>query len=843
MLAKRPLTEVDLDRLGYFAAIHDFGKLNHGFQNKSDPKSKDRAGHLTEAIDLLHSNGPIPDAARTALRCDHMAAWFDSLEHLIAFLQATISHHGRPLPAPGALHLPWWQTATGGRDPIRGLADLSNQASGWFPKAFRQETVDSLPANTEFIHAWCGLLTLADWIGSDNARFFPFGDDPSEDRMPFARAKAKTALEKLSIAPNTARAALGPSRPTFRTLADPTWSPRPAQASIEELDIQSGGSICVLEAETGSGKTEAALLHYLRMLHADQVDSLYFALPTRTAATQIHTRLTTDIKRAFKNGEAPPVTLAVPGYLRYDDQNGLRLPNWQFRWDENEELATYRGWAAEQPKRYLAGAIVAGTIDQVLLSSLVVSHTHLRSTSLLRSLLVVDEVHANDLYMTQILAHVLQHHTRAGGHSLLLSATLGAEARHRLLSSIPGAGKEGAPSVEQAVNTPYPLLSIARTADPVPELIEPGTRFSVTDRGTGQKVVQFVCRPLLEAPQTIANLALDAAAAGAKVLIIRNTVKGCLAVQEALESIAGEQNLEQCLFTCKGLVTTHHSRYSKEDRKLLDWALEDRLGRERDSFSEPHSSGAVVAATQTCEQSLDLDADFMISDLAPMDVLLQRAGRLHRHTRDRPPGSEQARLLVAAPEESLVELINKKGRSFGPGGMGTVYRDLRILELTQRQLALRGEVQIPRDNRCLVESALHSGNISELEASDERWLYHRREIQGEEYAAKGIARADLIRRDLSFLDPDVLFPGKDTYRKVLTRLGADDRLIDFEQPVTTPFGSKLEQLSIPARQLGETDGEITAQNVTEAGGAVHFVAADRPFIYTRTGLQTVVEGQ
>ncbi|MEZ4454914.1 MAG: hypothetical protein R3B09_36020, partial [Nannocystaceae bacterium] len=116
----------------------------------------------------------------------------------------------------------------------------------------------------------------------------------------------------------------------------------------------------------------------------------------------------------------------MPGYLRVDEQEGTRLPGFEVLWnDDPRQRYRYRGWAAEGSKRYLAGAIVVGTIDQVLLSTSMTSHAHLRATAASRQLLVVDEAHASDAYMNRLLEEVLAFHLAAGGHAFLMSATLG----------------------------------------------------------------------------------------------------------------------------------------------------------------------------------------------------------------------------------------------------------------------------------------------------------------------------------------------------------------------------------------------------------------------------------
>ena len=129
----------------------------------------------------------------------------------------------------------------------------------------------------------------------------------------------------------------------------------------------------------------------------------------------------------------------------------------------------------------------------------------------------------------------------------------------------------------------------------------------------------------------MAALSLRAARDGAKVLVIRNTVSNAVETQEALEQAAGRDS--DLLFSVNGIPTLHHSRFAPDDRSLLDSEVEARLGRNR------ASGGLIVVGTQTLEQSLDIDADLLTTDLCPVDVLLQRIGRLHRHRRgDRPEG-------------------------------------------------------------------------------------------------------------------------------------------------------------------------------------------------------------
>ncbi|MGC4121402.1 MAG: CRISPR-associated helicase Cas3' [Myxococcales bacterium] len=370
------------------------------------------------------------------------------------------------------------------------------------------------------------------------------------------------------------------------------------------------------------------------------------------------------------------------------------MPGFDVLWPDQDRFR-YRGWAAEGPKRYLAGAIVVGTIDQVLLSSLMVGHAHLRATALLRHLLVVDEVHASDVYMTRILESVLARHVRAGGHALLLSATLAAEARQRLL--LAATSQPRSLTLEESVSAPYPMVSSRNATSTAIDV------FAVTHDGRARSATVELSATM-EDPPSVAARAAAAARAGAKVLVLRNTVADCVATQLEVEAQLSEPAL---LFACGGRPAPHHGRFARDDRQALDVALEQRLGKERPD------GGCVVVATQTVQQSLDIDADLLITDLCPIDVLLQRIGRLHRHLRRRPAGIEVPLVIVLVPESrDLTALVGKGGRPRNHHGLGSVYQDLRVLEATWSTLEQERTWRIPAMSRELVERCLHSASLA-----------------------------------------------------------------------------------------------------------------------------------
>lgn len=806
------LTQVQVARLCVLAALHDAGKVNLGFQAKSSPESRRVAGHVKPLFALLASSFRESDSVSDAIGVEQLLEWGPQ-----GLILASFAHHGRPLKAGDhAVEADprLWQS-TGALDPIKALAALRASAMTWFPAA--AGTAAPLPDSPELEHAFCGLVTLADWLGSDET-LFPFSTTETAERISFARERALTAVRAVGLDAGPARAQLSLPSGWFGGVFG--FPPRGVQQAMLDLPVPASGGVAVLEAETGSGKTEAAMARFLALFRAGAVDGLYFALPTRTAATQIHARISEHVKKAFPEPESRPrITLAVPGYLRVDDTNDRqgdpRLAPFHSLWpDDVSDRARWQCWAAESPKRYLAGQVVVGTIDQALLSALRVRHAHLRATSLLRHLLVVDEVHASDAYMNQVLEEVLHRHVAAGGHALLMSATLGAAARSRLIER-----NAQPPPLSRAEHLPYPAITTAGEAGPQ----------RARGEGTG-KDVRVELTPCMGDPMAVAQRAAAAAKAGARVLVIRNTVADAIETQRALEAAAPESAL---LFACGGVPAPHHARFAREDRTLLDKDIEQRFGRGADA-------PCAVIATQTVQQSLDLDADLLITDLCPMDVLLQRIGRLHRHTpKSRPAGFESACAVVLVPDAPDLggSVSSRTGEPIGRHGIGRVYSDLRILQATWDQLATEPELSIPARNRRYVERTTHPEALAELvKRRGGNWVQHHRWVVGVFMAEVGQAQLNLARWSKPFASQG--WSSDDGH--IASRLGAGDRLALFEEPFRSPFGASCGALTLPAWLAGEVGEEVRPEAVRPlAAGGVTFTFGGRSFQYDRFGLARV----
>ena len=828
------LTENQLWRLAAIAFLHDVGKANAGFQVKCWAAMQEpapagwpsAAGHVNEAWWLFEGHSE-SERLLQHLPLSRISEWG---EGTLSLLCAAISHHGRPpqaeLANPGHLRRIWQPVQRGGQavyDPAETMKVVGSRLLDWFAPAF--EPGVEFPVAPPFAHLFAGLLQLADWLGSD-PRFFPFSE-PGEDRYATARQRADAAVRAIGLNVGGWREAL-PTLPGFEDVFK-LPAPRPIQAAMAESGL---GALMILESETGSGKTEAALWRFAHLFRSGHVDSLYFALPTRVAASQLYDRVRQFAQALWQGQDAPVVVRALAGYENADGQDMVRLPEFRVLWaDQPEDQTAHLRWAAESSKRFLAAPLAVGTIDQALLATLQVRHAHLRHGMLSRSLLVVDEVHASDAYMSALLARLLKAHLAAGGHALLLSATLGSSARHRYQSLLsPGLGS---PSLAQACALPYPLLSDGLRVIPLPE-------------SGHSKTVHWQLEDAIDAPDRIATLAIDAARQGAKVLVIRNTVSAAVATMCALEVQAIQAGLEQALFTVNGVRTVHHSRYSREDRPLLDAAVAQQIGKSRSQVRQ----ACIVVGTQTLEQSLDIDADLLITDLCPMDVLLQRVGRLHRHERaadQRPPSCQLARAVVLLPPDHSLDACLKRPRH-GMGRFrqgGGVYSDLRILEATRQLIAQTSQHQIPRDNRELVERATRPEILQQIaQAGGTAWQAHGMAIEGETLAGRTLAHLNTLPFDSPFVDEMgqlLQFMHRD--QKVASRLGATDYLLTFDPPPAGPFGQPIRLLPMrahlwPAGVASDTQPDV--DHVLPEGGFV-FRLGKTQFRYSRFGLERLSE--
>ena len=822
----RDLSESLIARLSVFAALHDIGKVNMGFQTQiwrnSDLPDGRRltafygAGHYRELVPVLTDQDYTTAGwFFDALGWDDFLAWdHRDGETVCAMLVATLSHHGRPLQLEGGpSENPAIWRKFGDLKPEDCVKRVGKLLRRWFPAAFEQGGCP-LPSAPAFQHMFLGLCNWADWIGS-NEKWFPYVDASQGDYIRTARERAKQAVDAIGLNLSSQRYDFK-GVPEFRNLFGIDDSPNAIQKAAHEEPLNQ--KLVIIESETGSGKTEAALWRFAHMYKKGLVDGLYFALPTRSAAVQIHERVKCFIRNLFPQS-ALPVVRAEPDYEPGADAGRAEMREYPNAASGHHEED--RPWASENPKRYLAAQIAVGTMDQAMMGALQVKNAHMRAACLARNLLVVDEVHASDTYMSVVLEALLNAHVGAGGYALLMSATLGSAARHRWLHHGQRLARD-IPTLDEAKCAPYPAVSTA-------------AGMSSAGENDQKKRVSIEATPAMHDFADTARRALTAASAGAKVLIVRNTVDHAVSTQKVLEELAEESDDTRLLFDVEEKTTLHHGRFAACDRAMLDERIVELLGKKR------QAGGHVVVGTQTLEQSLDIDADLLITDLCPVDVLLQRIGRLHRHKDNNRPHdyAKPTCIVLTAPDNDLDPLLTDGKHANGLGPKGGVYGSLSILEATRRLIDEHPEWRIPEMNRLLVERATHPDALEAItQEMGEDWQVHAVNTEGGEIADNQHALGHTIKRDTSFFhdNRDVLFVSDE--EKIRTRLG-DDRIdLALDPPQPSPFdpSNNIYKLAVSVRWLPDEDApESVAPSPTDGGFT--FAIGDRRFVYDCMGLR------
>jgi CRISPR-associated endonuclease/helicase Cas3 len=394
----------------------------------------------------------------------------------------------------------------------------------------------------------------------------------------------------------------------------------------------------------------------------------------------------------------------------------------------------------------MAAPIAVGTIDQAMLAMLKVRHSWLRAWCLTRQLLVVDEVHASDPYMSEVVARLVDEHLLLGGYVLLMSATLGETMRARL------DGNRRRVDINSAIARQYPLVSTNGTEVQVSAGSSRTTEIIIEDAGTA------------------ARRAVGAASGHEAILWIRSTVADALEDYRRFQA-AG----------CACLL--HHSRYADIDRRYLDAQVLGIIGL------NGQRRGIIIVATQTCEQSLDIDADLLATDAVPADVLLQRLGRLHRHRSGTSP------LAVVLDPHDWEQYLSEKGRRVGAQGSGWawVYSPLAVRE-TVAWLRQKGRVTVPEDVRELVELATHADHLeARARYYGQRWQRFWQSSFGKDLADRVTAQANLVNRDAEYSQALIS-------ERAPTRLGDPNVDVEVSGRLASPFTSELiKALPVPFR--------------------------------------------
>ncbi len=691
-------------------ALHDIGKFAEAFQCKVPgawpakalgPLQVAQGPHHTQTAFDLREKLDFPGLLTPALT---EQAWSYQVDALWA---AVAGHHGRPVSGDGS-------TTT-----IDGMKKAGVAAALAYAKAvmalFAPFEPLAKPDRAKLAAlSWslAGLTNLADWIGSDRTHFPYCSSDISlTDYWAQARECAKRAITASGMAPVPSATALSAER-LFPNIVMPS----PLQSHLGAVDLPEGPVLAIVEDVTGSGKTEASVLLAARLIEGGRADGLFFALPTMATANAMFDRLGESYRRLFADTAQPSLVLAHGRRALHAGFEASILPlasnrvsnrNAEARGDESSAVCA--AWIADDRRKAFLAHVGVGTIDQAFLGALPTKHQALRLWGLADKVLIVDEAHAYDAYMGRELERLLEFHAALGGSAIILSATLPAAQREALTKAF-AKGVGAMPQVEAVSD--YPLVTLVSAAG---VQVQP-----VATRNDRQR--RLPVRAIESVDTAVAHV-VDMAERGAAVAWIRNSVDDAIEAVEALR----QQRLEPVLL---------HARFAMGDRLKVEERVRATLGRNGDPAKR---KGFVLVGTQILEQSLDYDVDAMIADLAPIDLVIQRAGRLWRHTERNHRPVDAPELLVFAPDWRTVADRNWY-RQMSPRA-AAVYAHHGIVWRSAKALVQTGCIETPDGVRGLIER-VYVGN--ELEDIPQPLRKASQDAEGRYRAAQSIARANLL---------------------------------------------------------------------------------------------------
>lgn len=654
----------------FFTALHDLGKFDVRFQLKA-PDALAAAwrplGKKDQEVAQRDIDGFDHGWAGMAWANQEYRLWLDHSddsreiwEQWKPWLSAVTGHHGdfyepTEIYAPNADDTIIAHDCAARHAFISALADIFLTSEGL---GFQDLPPLTSPSAQSLLAGFC---SVCDWIGSNTNVFLYQKQMPDTALADYFAASVKKvqaddALHRFGLL------AKAVSYQGLSALLDSKKSPRGVQVRVDSLPTTPG--LTLIEAPTGSGKTEAALAYAWRLLDQGIADSIVFALPTQATANAMLARAEEFAVKVF--GDANVVL--AHGKRDFNESFQRLVECGQRKTSQGKEEASVQcaAWLANSRKRVFLGQIGVCTVDQVLLSVLPVRHKFVRGFGLNKSVLIVDEVHAYDAYMHGLLGEVLRRQKAVGGSTILLSATLPAGVRAKLLAAWESNGVDDAP---------YPALwhatQGAASCITVPDEHRPERREVMTE-----------CLKLPDAfpNDEVIGRIIAAAETGARVAVVMNLVDDAQRLARLLRHEITNRKITID-------VDVFHARYRFIDRQAKEKATIAYYGR-----NAVRDKGRIIVATQVIEQSLDLDFDWMLTQICPVDLLFQRLGRLHRHQREhRPARFELPRCTVLSVE----------GEDYGLHKL--IYGNTRVLWRTELLLAGAGRIVFPEAYRDWIE--------------------------------------------------------------------------------------------------------------------------------------------
>ncbi|MFZ5907179.1 MAG: CRISPR-associated helicase Cas3' [Nitrospirota bacterium] len=652
--------------VGALSALHDLGKISPGFQRKCEAWLDER-GLLQIARNWVWDTSMESDHGKTTHAT--VQKYFNDIgldRGTGKFLSAVLGgHHGKLSPPNDRGFKPkgqitenqsgidWERERNNAADAIRSVFGVNMTGLA---------VEDSSPA------LWwlAGLTSVADWIGSD-ARYFSV-----EGGMKVSQIveTAKRCLDEIGCARPQIVSGLS-FHDLFHDIQKPDVQFAPNNMQSSAISIITDPGVYVIEAPMGMGKTEAALGAAYQLLATGKVHGIYFALPTQATSNRMHLRMAEFVKRIAPDAVGSRI---IHGNSWLMDKAEMLSPATTIK-DDMEDAVTGRDWFSSA-KRSLLAPFGVGTVDQALLGVVAAKHFFVRHFALAGKVVILDEVHSYDLYTGTLIDRLIETLEGLGCTVIVLSATLSGKRRGQIVS-IPEDNDTA------AAEHPYPLVTGRRTGN----VIDPIASIPPEARDIG-----IAFKSEVDATSEAIEMALK----GGCVLLVCNTVN------EAQRQYSNFLHRNGASFPI-GLL---HSRFPFWRREELENEWMERLGK--DSATR---CGSILVSTQIVEQSVDLDADLLITELAPTDMLLQRMGRLWRHKRENRPISTP-KMYIIEEEKSLDEFrqMGTKAIVKALGGKAHVYNPYVLLRSLEVWRGLEQVISIPKQIRRLIEATYEEHN-------------------------------------------------------------------------------------------------------------------------------------
>lgn len=534
----------------------------------------------------------------------------------------------------------------------------------WTLEEAGYQNVDALPKIEQPAQVLLqGLLIMADWIAS-NEEYFPlFPIDKEEEE--FQEERLEYGWERWARTYPWVSECVGGIEEQYSKRF--RFRPREVQrAFFEAIDKAQKPGIIILEAPMGVGKTEAALLGVEQMAEKGKCSGMFFGLPTQATSDGIFTRIKEWIEKIARETDDDKSIQLVHGKAQFNDtfQNLKNAEN--INVEDFHGSVTINEWFTGK-KTAILDDFVVGTVDQLLLAGLKQKHLALRHLGLSKKVIVIDEVHAYDAYMGAFLYRVVEWLGAYRIPVIILSATLPALRRKELVETYcQGMGvkrkKIQADYADWKTTEAYPLITYTDGAK------------VIQTRDFQLENVKEVNIELIGEDDFVTTIQSSLSNGGIAGIIV-NTVRRAQCLAEKLESVFGREN-----------ISVLHSSFLAPHRQEKEKRLLDEIGK---NAKRPKLQ--IVIGTQVLEQSLDIDFDVLFTDIAPMDLLFQRMGRLHRHMETKRPENLKNQVLYVMGIQGMAEFEE---------GTRTIYGDYLLM---RTQLLLPEKLMLPEDISRLVQ--------------------------------------------------------------------------------------------------------------------------------------------